>query len=237
MGVFCRDFCRCVMLYCTVEQTGWFYMPAVRCAGVAQVALQSCELQRNTFAIGILDRPTVQMANCSTKENVQAAFISEEYKGEVNGGMRALPEDIKMQDKFWEFDVSPRHRQYPIPKLAKQAVIWDREQKKWVLGNPRPTVRVDPLFGNLTDGWAHGQPGWTHGVPSEVTQPVEDAVKRTPLSLIADSFLRWGSGSVGCVISQMVANGSMPGDQLGIGFNGGSHEAKLVVADCVVHGD
>lgn len=37
MGVFCRDFCRCVMLYCTVEQTGWFYMPAVRCAGVAQV--------------------------------------------------------------------------------------------------------------------------------------------------------------------------------------------------------
>ena len=225
------------MLHCTIEQTGWFYMPAVRCAGVSEVAMQSCLLQRNAFGVGIMDRPTVHLSNCSTCQNDQAAFIAEERKFSDARGVSMACTDAKGGDRGRDFTTVPMQSQYPIPKLIKQQTYWNREKKEWTFGNPRSTIRVDPLFGNLTDGWANGLPGWTHGVPEAVREFGDEFVSNAPPSLLADSFLKWGSGRVGCELSKMVANGSIPGDQLTPGFNGGAHEAKLVVADCVVFGD
>ena len=44
----------------------------------------------------------------------------------------------------------------------------------------RATIRRDPVFGNVTDGWALGLEGWRNGVPSDTVALVENAVGHGP---------------------------------------------------------
>jgi len=116
------------------------------------------------------------------------------------------------------------------------------------------TVRHDPVFGNVTDGWQLGLPGWTDGVPTETVELVQMLVGKNAgseqLRRVPPSWRRWGE--VGCLTSTCIVNGSLPLnydvplncnaaepviDILTPHFTGGSHHASLTADNCTVFGD
>ena len=113
------------------------------------------------------------------------------------------------------------------------------------------SVRQDPLFGNVTDGWELGLPGWKNGVPQDVVDRIEALVPgKLELGHIPPSWRRWQE--TGCLISLCLANGSLAlggagqsgeeGGSHGLDvltplFTGGSHHAAISVSNSTILGD
>ena len=127
--------------------------------------------------------------------------------------------------------------------------------RAWHDWRARATIRRDPVFGNVTDGWVLGLEGWRNGVPSDTVALVENAVGHGPgqadLEDLPLSWRRWGE--TGCLTSLCIANGSLtpPRPPLGADASalslsydwltphctGGSHSAAISVRDCCILGD
>lgn len=225
MALHCRDFARCVLSRCHLEFTGMHFMPAALFSCCIKATLESCVFERNTHSIGILDWANVKVSGCTMKVNDQGAVWAAEYRGPVTGGSDET--SVKQQD------VMARRSFSAIGRVP----YWDNEVGQWKRGKPRETKRYDPIEGNVTDGWARGMPGWTDGVPESVKQVVDFCVDSCGMRLsdIPDEFFKWGQ--VGDIHSLKIANGSVKGDILIPGFNGGSHQASLRMTNSIVHGD
>eukprot|EP00960_Hanusia_phi_P071954 767670-Hanusia_phi.AAC.6 len=234
-GLLARDFAKVVVSNSTIEMTGIVFLPALHAAGLSQVSVDRSVFQRNVHSVGVLDRSQVKLTSCFLQNNFQGAFLATNKEGEVVDEELTEEEETMLNLMLAE----RRRKDQGMRKFFQQFPIhWDKYRKSWTRIPARTTRRIDPLLGNLTDGWLYGMPGWTHGVPDSVREEVEmlmDASIASSSNLFdsASSF-RWGR--VGCPKSLRIANGEEEGDMLEINFNGGSHEASLLVVDCNVSG-
>jgi hypothetical protein len=225
MGMQARDFSRVVVEMSTFEMTGLFFMPAAQFIGKSKASVNSCLIQRSTHAVGVLDRTEVCVSNCTIREMNQGALWCPRLMGPV-----ADEDGEGVAGKMREHD---RMKEYCG---VGQEVYWDDQEREYVTSRPQETIRFDPIFGNVTDGWTRGLPGWTNGAPAHVKRAVDVSidVDGACMSEIPDSEFQWGK--VGCVKSHLIANGTLPGDTLAYGYTGGGHESSLQVWNCTIFG-
>ena len=194
MAIDCRDFARVVLQNSTAEMTGWDFMAAVRATGKVLVSILGCIFDRNVHSIGVFDHASIKVSGCVMQGNSQGAFVAYERRRPI----AANPPDELFLSLRREPDggLGKRAHDGSVLRDANSelpAVRCKKGVREGVGLHPYlrhegyadslecgTTIRRDPVFGNVTDGWELGLPGWTNGVPRHTTQLVEGIVGPDP---------------------------------------------------------